>query len=70
MDEFVCNIRKYRIIKELTQEELGHLVKVRRETIMRLEGGKYNPSLKLAVDISRVLDTPIHVLFIFPEEDE
>ncbi len=70
MDDFICNIRKYRIIKELTQEELGHLVKVRRETIMRLEGGKYNPSLKLAVDISRVLGTPIHVLFIFPEEDE
>ncbi len=70
MDEFVCHIKKYRIMKSLTQEELAQLVHVRRETIMRLEGGRYNPSLKLAITISRVLEVPIHVLFIFPENDE
>ncbi|GKZ08597.1 helix-turn-helix transcriptional regulator [Paraclostridium bifermentans] len=40
-------------------------VNVRRETIARLENAKYNPSLELAVRISRELDTPIESLFIF-----
>ncbi|MBN1052842.1 MULTISPECIES: helix-turn-helix transcriptional regulator [Clostridium] len=65
MAEFICNLNKYRQMKELTQEQLAEKVGVRRETIMRLEAGKYNPSLKLAVDISRVVETPIEKLFIF-----
>jgi DNA-binding XRE family transcriptional regulator len=40
---------------------------VRRETIVRLEAAKYNPSLKLAVDISRVVGAPIEAIFVFPE---
>ena len=65
MVEFVCNLKKYRLLKDLTQEQLAEKVGVRRETIMRLEAGKYNPSLKLAIDISRVVETPIEELFIF-----
>ena len=65
MAEFVCNLKKYRLLKDLTQEQLAEKVGVRRETIMRLEAGKYNPSLKLAIDISRVVETPIEKLFIF-----
>ncbi|MBN1056005.1 MULTISPECIES: helix-turn-helix transcriptional regulator [unclassified Clostridium] len=65
MAEFICNLKKYRQMKELTQEQLAEKVGVRRETIMRLEAGKYNPCLKLAVDISRVVETPIEKLFIF-----
>ncbi len=65
MAEFICNLKKYRQLKELTQEQLAEIVGVRRETIMRLEAGKYNPSLKLAVDISRAVNTPIEEIFIF-----
>jgi len=65
MAEFICNLKKYRLLKELTQEQLAEKVGVRRDTIMRLEAGKYNPSLKLAIDISRVVETPIEELFIF-----
>ena len=65
MAEFVCNLKKYRLLKDLTQEQLAEKVGVRRETIMRLEAGKYNPSLKLAIDISWVVETPIEELFIF-----
>nr|UWI50570.1 helix-turn-helix transcriptional regulator [Clostridioides difficile] len=65
MAKFICNLKKYRQLKELTQEQLAEKVGVRRETIMRLETGKYNPSLKLAIDISRIVDTPIEELFIF-----
>lgn len=67
MNEFRCELKKYRLLKELTQEQLADQVGVRRETIMRLEAGKYNPSLKLAIDISRVVETPIEALFIFDE---
>ena len=47
MPDFECRLKKYRQLKELTQEELAVLVGVRRETIMRLEKAQYNPSLKL-----------------------
>lgn len=65
MAEFTCNLKKYRLLEGLTQEQLAEIVGVRRETIMRLEAGKYNPSLKLAIDISRAVNKPIEELFIF-----
>ena len=61
-------IRKFRKAHDLSQEQLAEKVGVRRETIMRLEAGRYNPSLKLAIDISREVETPIEVLFIFEEK--
>ena len=60
------NLKRQRKKKDLTQEQLAELVGVRRETIMRLEKAQYNPSLKLAVDISRAVDAPIEEIFIFP----
>ena len=65
MPEFRCELKKYRQLKNLTQEQLCQMVGVRRETIILLEAGKYNPSLKLAVDISRVVGAPIEDIFIF-----
>lgn len=65
MPDFECRLKKYRQLKEMTQEQLAALVGVRRETIMRLEKAQYNPSLKLAIDISRAVDAPIEELFIF-----
>ena len=66
MAEFTCNLKFFRQRKDLTQEQLADLVGVRRETIMRLEKAQYNPSLKLAVDISRVVEAPIEEIFLFP----
>lgn len=63
--EFICHLKQYRVAMGYTQEQLAALVGVRRETIMRLEKGQYNPSLKLAIDISRAVHTPIEELFIF-----
>lgn len=51
----------------LTQEQLAQRVGVRRETILFLEKGKYNPSLKLAYDIAKALDSKIEDVFIFEE---
>ena len=65
MPEFECRLKKYRLLKDLTQEQLAAQVGVRRETIMRLERAQYNPSLKLAIDISRVVEAPIEEIFVF-----
>lgn len=62
---FESHVKKYRLLKELTQDELATAVGIRRETIGRLEQAKYNPSLELAVKISRVLEVPIEELFVF-----
>lgn len=63
--DFECRLKKYRQLKDLTQEQLAAQVGVRRETIMRLEKALYNPSLKLAIDISRAVGAPIEEIFIF-----
>ncbi|AIF69697.1 XRE family transcriptional regulator [Palaeococcus pacificus DY20341] len=61
-------IKEFRARYNLTQAELAKMVGVRRETIVFLEKGKYNPSLKLAYKIAKVLNTTIEELFIFDEE--
>ena len=61
-------IKEYRARYDLTQEELAKKVGVRRETIVFLEKGRYNPSLKLAHEIAKALNTNIDELFIFKEE--
>ena len=65
MPDFECRLKKYRLLKDLTQEQLAAQVGVRRETIMRLEKAQYNPSLKLPIDISRVVEAPIEEIFVF-----
>ena len=61
-------IKELRARHNLTQEDLARKVGVRRETIVFLEKGKYNPSLKLAYDISKALQTTIEELFIFEDD--
>jgi len=61
-------IKEFRAKLDLTQEDLANLVGVRRETIIHLEKGKYNPSLKLACDITKALNTTIDELFIFSDD--
>ena len=68
MGEFISKLKKYRQLAELTQDELAALVDVRRETIGRLEQGLYNPSLKLAVSISRAVKAPIEEIFLFEDD--
>lgn len=62
-------IKEYRAKYNLTQEDLANRVGVRRETIVFLEKGKYNPSLKLAHDIAVALHASIDDLFIFEDEE-
>ena len=67
--EMKTRIKEYRARYNMTQEELAKKVGVRRETIVFLEKGRYNPSLKLAYKIARALRTTIEELFILDEND-
>jgi len=58
-------IKELRARHNLTQEDLAKKVGVRRETIVFLEKGKYNPSLQLAHDVAKALKSTIEELFIF-----
>lgn len=60
-------IKEYRAKYNLTQEKLAEMVGVRRETIIFLEQGKYNPSLKLAYSVAVALRARIEELFIFDD---
>lgn len=65
MMRFRTRIKEFRARYDLTQEDLAKMVGVRRETILFLEKGAYNPSLRLAYDVAKALKTTIPELFIF-----
>lgn len=68
----ILKTRLHELRKEhnMQQSELANLVGVRRETIGNLENGKYNPSLKLAMDIAKVFDTTVKDIFTFEDDDD
>ncbi|MGD0450118.1 MAG: helix-turn-helix transcriptional regulator [Candidatus Bathyarchaeia archaeon] len=61
-------MKELREKNHITQEQLAQKVGARRETILFLEKGKYNPSLKLAHDVAKALGSKIEDVFIFDEE--
>ena len=65
MEEIIIKnkLKLARVEKDLTQEQLAGLVGVTRQTIGLIEAGKYNPSLKLCLVMSKVLDKRLDELF-------
>lgn len=66
-DMLQTRIKEYREQLGMKQSELAALVGVRRETIVHLENGRYNPSLKLAMDIAKVFHTTVEEMFAFTD---
>ena len=62
-------VKDLRNKNNLTQEQLAELVDVTRLTIISIEKQKYEPSLGLAIRLSKVLGTAIEQLFWLKEED-
>ena len=60
---FKTKIKEYRAKHDMKQSDLANSVGVRRETIGNLENGRYNPSLKLAMDIAKVFGCTVEDLF-------
>lgn len=63
--ELQTRIKEYRAKYNMSQSDLANLVNVRRETIGNLENGKYNPSLKLAMDIANIFHESVETLFYY-----
>jgi putative transcriptional regulator len=61
-------MKEFRARHDLTQGQLAEAVGVRRETIVFLESGKYNPSLRLAHKIAQKLGATVDELFTFDDE--
>ena len=61
---------EFRKAMNIQQAELADMVGVRRETIGKLENGKYNPSLKLAMDIAKVFGKTVEEVFMFEDDDD
>jgi len=57
------HVRRLRRFREWTQEELGERVGVTRQTIISIEGGRYNPSVGLALRMAQAFDVPVEELF-------
>ena len=64
----VTKVKENREKAHYKQSELAEMVNARRETIVHLESGKYNPSLKLAMDIAKVFKVSVEELFEFTED--
>ncbi|KEI90951.1 helix-turn-helix transcriptional regulator [Clostridium botulinum] len=61
------NIKEYREKTNMKQIDLAEKIGVRRETIVHLESGRYNPSLKMAMDIAKVFNATVEELFKFED---
>lgn len=61
-------IKEFRKIRNLTQEELAQAMEVTRQTIIFLENGKYDASLKLAYKIASFFEVSIEEIFLFQED--
>ncbi len=64
MNNRLEEIRKARGIK---QDELAEALEVSRQTISSLEGGRYNPSIILAIKIARYFSMSVEEIFIYEE---
>ena len=63
------SVRVQRIVRDMTQEDLAKAMKVTRQTVIAIENGKYDPSLKLALRLSGFFGMKVEELFN-NEEDE
>lgn len=63
------NIKVYRAMQDLTQENLAEKVGVTRQTINAIEKGKYDPSLELAFKLARFFGVRIEEIFLYEDRE-
>ncbi len=61
------NLKRYRQEKSISQDELAAILGVSRQTINSIETGKFDPSLKLVIKITRFFNADLESIFIFEE---
>jgi putative transcriptional regulator len=65
----INHVKEIRVSLGLTQQELGDLLKVSRQTIFSIETGKYVPSTILSLKIAKIFNKSVEEIFILNEKD-
>ncbi len=65
----INHVKSYRVGLGITQQELGDLLKVSRQTIFSIETGKYVPSTILSLKISKIFNKPVEEVFVLEVND-
>ncbi len=65
----INHVKSYRVELGITQQELGDLLKVSRQTIFSIETGKYVPSTILSLKISKMFNKPVEKIFVLEKND-
>lgn len=69
MSETITNlVNKFRVEKNITQEDLGEALGVSRQTVIAIEKGNYTPSVMLALKIAKFFDQPVELIFKIKHE--
>ncbi len=65
----INHVKRYRVELGVTQQEIGDLLKVSRQTIFSIETGKYVPSTILSLKISKIFTKLVQEVFVLEEKD-
>jgi putative transcriptional regulator len=65
----INHVKEMRVSLGMTQQELGDLLNVSRQTIFSIETGKYVPSTILSLKISKIFTKSVDEIFILDEKD-
>ena len=65
----INHVKEMRVSLGMTQQELGDLLKVSRQTIFSIETGKYVPSTILSLKISKIFTKSVEEVFVLEEND-
>jgi len=63
-------LKETRVDRNLTQEALARAVGVTRQSIIAIEKSKYVPSVRLALELARALETPLEDIFWLAEGEQ
>jgi putative transcriptional regulator len=65
----INHVKRYRVALGITQQELGDLLNVSRQTIFSIETGKYVPSTILSLKISKIFTKSVEEVFVLEGND-
>ena len=65
----INHVKEIRVSLGMTQQELGDLLKVSRQTIFSIETGKYVPSTILSLKISKIFNQSVEEVFVLDKND-
>ena len=62
------NLKELRQKEDISQDDLASILKVSRQTINSIETGKFDPSLKLVMKMTKHFNVSLEQIFIYEEE--